>query len=100
MLVRIYRPSKNAMQSGRAGTKEWVLEFERGAVAPESLMGWQSSSDTSSQVRLSFETRDEAIAYARRNGIPHQVTEPREARRVIRAYGDNFSARRREPWSH
>jgi hypothetical protein len=41
-----------------------------------------------------------AIAYARRNGIPHQVTEPREARRVIRAYGDNFSARRREPWSH
>jgi hypothetical protein len=88
------------MQSGRANASEWVLEFERGAVVPEALMGWQSTSDTDSQVRLTFATRDEAIAFARRNDIPHQVTEPREPRRVIRAYSDNFSFRRREPWSH
>lgn len=100
MYARIYRPSKTAMQSGRANTREWVLEFERGLVSPEKLMGWQSTADTASQVRLTFETRDEAIAFAWRNGIPHQVTEPREPRRIVRAYSDNFSFRRREPWSH
>jgi hypothetical protein len=100
MFARIYRPAKNAMQSGRAGTKAWVLEFERGAVAPESLMGWQSTSDTSSQVRLTFDTREDAIEFARRNGLAHRVEEPRDVRRVVRAYSDNFSYRRREPWSH
>lgn len=100
MLARIYRPAKTAMQSGRAKTHEWVLEFERGAVAPEALMGWQSTADTDSQVRLTFETRDHAIEFARRNAIPHQVIEPREPRRILRAYADNFAFRRREPWSH
>jgi hypothetical protein len=100
MLARIYRPAKSAMQSGRAKSQEWALEFERGAVAPEALMGWQSTADTGSQVRLSFETRELAIEFARRNGIPHQVVEPREPRRILRAYSDNFAFRRREPWSH
>jgi hypothetical protein len=100
MLARIYRPTKTATQSGRANTREWVLEFERGAVVPEALMGWPSTDDTASQVRLRFETRDEAIAFARRNNIPHQVTEPHEPRRIVRAYADNFAFRRREPWSH
>jgi hypothetical protein len=100
MFARIYRPAKTAMQSGRAKAQSWVLEFERGLVAPEALMGWQSTSDTASQVRLVFGSREEAIAFARRNGIPHQVTEPREPRRIPRAYADNFSFRRREPWSH
>ena len=100
MLARIYRPAKTAMQSGRAKSQEWVLEFERGSVAPEALMGWQSTADTDSQVRLTFESRDLAIAFARRNAIAHQVTEPREPRRIMRAYSDNFAFRRREPWSH
>ena len=100
MLARIYRPAKTAMQSGRAKTHEWVLEFERGAVEPEALMGWQSTADTDSQVRLTFETREHAIDFARRNAIPHQVIEPREPRRILRAYSDNFAFRRREPWSH
>jgi hypothetical protein len=65
MFARIYRPAKTAMQSGRARTKDWVIEFERGAVAPEKLMGWQSTADTSSQVRLAFDTREEAIAFGR-----------------------------------
>lgn len=100
MFARIYRPAKTAMQSGRGKAQHWILEFERGLVAPETLMGWQSTADTASQVRLTFDTRDEAIAFARRNNIPHQVSEPREPRRIVRAYSDNFAFRRREPWSH
>jgi hypothetical protein len=64
------------------------------------LMGWTSSADTSGQVRLSFETKEQAIAFARRHGVAHRVVEPQEAKRVIKAYGDNFSFRRKEPWSH
>jgi hypothetical protein len=100
MLARIFRPAKTAMQSGRSKSQDWVLEFEQGSVSPEALMGWPSSTDTFGQVRLHFATRDEAITFARRNGIPHQVVEPREPRRILRAYADNFAFRRREPWSH
>lgn len=101
MLAKIYRPAKNAMQSGRAGAQEWVLEFEpEAAMTPEPLMGWTSSADTNGQVRLTFHTRDEAIAFARAKQIPHQVVEAREPKRVLKAYGDNFAYRRKEPWSH
>ena len=65
MLARIYRPAKNAMQSGPALGKDWVLEFEpASARKPDPLMGWSSSSDMNGQVRLSFETKEEAVAYA------------------------------------
>jgi len=101
MLAKIYRPTKNAMQSGHGNSKRWVLEFEP-ASAPKSdaLMGWTSSADPSGQVRLYFETRDQAIAFARAHAIPHQVSEPKEPARIPKAYGDNFAFRRREPWSH
>jgi hypothetical protein len=101
MLAKIYRPAKTAMQSGKAGTKRWRLEFESGAAPKtEALMGWTSSTDPSGQVRLHFETKEQAIAFASAHGIPHQVTEPPEAKRIPRAYGDNFAFSRREPWSH
>jgi hypothetical protein len=101
MLAKIYRPAKTAMQSGKANAKRWVLEFEAAsAPAPDTLMGWISSADTSGQVRIHFDTREEAIDFARRRNIPHQVIEPREAKRVMKAYGDNFAFRRKEPWSH
>jgi len=101
MLAKIYRPAKTAMQSGKALTKLWRLEFEaRLAPPPEALMGWTSSADPSGQIRLSFETKDEAIAFARAHNIPHQVIEPEEPKRLIKAYSDNFAFRRREPWSH
>jgi hypothetical protein len=101
MLARIYRPAKTAMQSGRALTKKWRLEFEpRLAPRPDALMGWTSSADPSGQIRMTFDTREEAIAFARAHAIPHRVIEPEEPRRVIKAYGDNFAFRRREPWSH
>jgi len=101
MLAKIYRPAKTAMQSGKANAKRWVLEYA-GNSAPfaDALMGWTGSADPQGQVRLTFETKEQAIAHARSNSIPHQVIEPVEAKRFPKAYGDNFAFRRREPWSH
>ena len=101
MLARIFKPAKTAMQSGRAKTKDWVLEFEpASARTPDPLMGWTSSTDMNGQVRLSFETREEAVTYAQRHGLAFRVFEPQEPKRVIKAYADNFSADRKQPWSH
>jgi len=101
MLAKIYRPARNAMQSGTAKTHDWVLEFDSDAARTvDPLMGWIGNADTNTQVKMKFETREEAIAFAQRNGIPFQVTEPREAKRVIKAYADNFAAVRKRPWTH
>jgi hypothetical protein len=101
MLAKIYRPAKNAMQSGQAAAKKWRLEFElASAPRPDALMGWISGADTNDQVRMSFDTKEEALAFARAHGIPHQVVDPPETRRVIKSYSDNFAFKRREPWSH
>jgi hypothetical protein len=102
MQARIFIPAKTAMQSGRAGAQKWVLEF-----APSSrreadpLMGWTSSDDTRRQLRLTFETREEAVAYAEREGIPYIVVEEPQARRVQpKAYADNFRFDRIGNWTH
>ena len=101
MLARIYKPAKSAMQSGQAKTHEWLLEFEpEQARKIEPLMGWTSSGDMKSQIKLRFETRDEAIAYAQRNGIAFRVEEPKPATRKTVSYSDNFKTNRIVPWSH
>ena len=102
MLARIYRPSKTAMQSGRARTAEWVLEFEpKDARRSDPLMGWTVTADTeSSQVRLAFPDRDEAVRYAEAHGIAFQLIDPAPAKRIIKAYADNFAFGRRIPWTH
>ena len=101
MFARIYRPSKTAMQSGRAKTHDWVLEFEpASARIPDPLMGWTSSDDMRQQVTLEFETREEAIEYAEKNAIPFQVFEPHSPRPRPKAYSDNFRFDRKQPWSH
>jgi len=101
MLARIYRPAKNAMQSGKAKTKDWVLEFEpASARKPDPLMGWTTSSDMNGQIRLTFETRDEAVAYAQRHEISFQLFEPKAPKKIIKAYADNFAANRKQPWTH
>ncbi len=101
MLAKIYCPARNAMQSGTAKSQEWMLEFESETPRTvDPLMGWISNVDTNPQVRMTFATREEAIAFAQRNRIPFQVTEAREAKRVIKAYADNFAAVRRKPWTH
>jgi hypothetical protein len=101
MFARIFRPAKTAMQSGRGKSAVWVLEYEpESGRSHDPLTGWVSSGDMRGQVRLTFPTREEAIAYATGNGIPHQVLEPREPKRIPRSYSDNFAYARKEPWSH
>ena len=101
MPARIYKPSKASNQSGLARTKNWVLVFEQDKPREiEPLMGWTSSGDTRQQVTLSFETKEEAIAYAEREGIPYRVEEPHEIKRRTMAYADNFKFNRVGPWTH
>lgn len=103
MRVRIYQPSRNAMQSGTARTKGWVMVFPQSDPRKlDPLMGWTSSDDTQSQVRLRFETREEAEAYAKAHNLDYQVAEPnRRAPNVRpRGYGENFATDRRAPWTH
>ena len=101
MLARIFIPAKSAMQSGKAKTKEWVLEFEpASARVSDPWMGWTVTTDTRGQVRLMFDTREEAVAYAQRHGIAFEVLTPRRHGRTIKAYADNFAFGRREPWTH
>lgn len=101
MPVRIYKPAKTAMQSGEARTKEWVLEFEPEAPsAPDPLMGWISSADTRAQVRLEFATKEEAVAFAVREGFAYTVSEPKERKPIRKSYADNFKFGRVGNWTH
>jgi ETC complex I subunit conserved region len=101
MLAKIYRPAKTAMQSGKAQTRKWRLELTPSAAAlPDALMGWISAADATGQVRMSFDSKEAAIAFARAHAIPHQVLDDPAPKRIPRAYSDNFAFRRREPWSH
>lgn len=103
MRARIYQPAKNAMTSGMAKTRKWVLEFaQTSAREVDPLMGWTSSSDTQTQVRLRFDTREEALHYAQEHGIDAQVFEPHKRKPNLRqrGYGENFATDRRAPWTH
>ncbi|MEZ5892200.1 MAG: ETC complex I subunit [Parvularculaceae bacterium] len=102
MFARIYKPAKTAMQSGKAKTSHWVLEFEaETARRIDPLMGWTSADETApGQVRIKFDSEAEAIAYAEKHGLPFRVDEPHQARPQPKAYSDNFAFRRRKPWTH
>ena len=101
MTARIYSPSKTAMQSGQAKTGQWVLDFE-----PEKprkidpLMGYTTSGDMKSQIRLAFPTREEAVAYAEKEGLAYRVEEPKESKRRQISYAENFRYDRKIPWTH
>ena len=103
MTARIFRPTKSAMSSGMAKTRDWVLEFpnETGREI-DPLMGWTSSDDTQAQVRLRFPTKEAALDYAKENGIDAVVTEPKVRKPNVRArgYGENFATDRRGAWTH
>ena len=103
MFARIYRPAKTATQSGTARTRKWVLVYapeRRPGLDP--LMGWTSSSDMRSQIRLEFDDRESAERYASERGIAYRIDEPRGRRHIIRqkGYGANFAHDRREGWTH
>ena len=103
MLARIYRPARTAMSSGQAKTHLWVLEFAPASKREvDPLMGWTSSSDTQSQVRMRFETKEAALEYAEAHGIDAVVSEPKTRKPNIRprGYGENFATDRRGAWTH
>ena len=91
----IYKPTKTAMQSGLENTRHWVLEFEPGAAKEtDPLMGWIGSADTRGQVRLRFDSKEEAVAFAKKNGLSHRVQEPKSRRIRPKSYAENFSFHR------
>jgi len=101
MLARIYRPAKTAMQSGKAKSRDWRLEFEPASARTiDPLMGWTSSSDMNGQVRLNFESKEEAVEYAERHGIAFRLSEPNDPPMIIKAYADNFATNRKQSWTH
>lgn len=103
MPARIYRPARNAMQSGTAKTHDWVLDYvsETGREV-DPLMGWTSNEDTQAQVRLRFSSKEAALEYAKQNNIEAVVTEPHSRKANVRpgGYGDNFATNRRQVWTH
>nr|WP_316654003.1 ETC complex I subunit [uncultured Gellertiella sp.] len=101
MSAKIYRPAKTAMQSGKAKTHRWVLEFDQEVPRKiDPIMGYTSSADTQQQVRLNFESQELAEAYAKRKDIDYRVIEPKEATRKQVSYPDNFRFNRMQPWTH
>ncbi|PIE12642.1 MAG: ETC complex I subunit [Rhodobacterales bacterium] len=103
MPARIYKPAKTAMSSGMAKTHQWVLEYAPDhAREVDPLMGWTSSGDTQSQVKLRFHSKEAALEYASENGIEAVLCEPHERKPNIRpgGYGENFATNRRGPWTH
>ncbi len=103
MRARIFQPARTAMQSGTARTHAWVLEFPpASARAVDPLMGWTSSGDTQSQVRMHFATKEAALEYAADNGIEAVEHDPNKRKPNIRpgGYGDNFATNRRGVWTH
>jgi|TARA_B100000378_G_scaffold192546_1_gene156700 NADH dehydrogenase (ubiquinone) Fe-S protein 4 len=88
--AKIYKPTKTAMQSGTRNTKNWLLEFDTLNTGINPLMGWESSKDTMSEVKLEFSTREQAINYAKKNDIDYYVIEPQKRKIIKKSYSDNF----------
>ncbi|MCF6306231.1 MAG: ETC complex I subunit [Rhodobacteraceae bacterium] len=103
MSARIYQPSRNAMQSGQGKSGQWVLEFEP-AVARgiDPLMGWTSSNDMNSQVRVQFDSKEAAVEFATEKGLAYQVSEPKLRKPLLRqgGYAENFASNRKSVWTH
>ena len=90
MTIKIYKPSKTAMQSGNRNTKKWILEFDTLDNGIDPLMGWETSKDTMSEVKLEFSTKDEATNYAKKNNIKYYIVEPQKRKIIKKSYTDNF----------
>ena len=88
--AKIYIPTKTAMQSGFGNIRKWILEYETRDSKTSPLMGWESSDDTLSEVKLEFSTKEKAIDYAEKNNISYEVIEPKNKEYVIKSYADNF----------
>ena len=89
--AKIYKPSKTAMQSGMKKFDKWMIEFVTDDPRKNPLMGWESSSDTYSELNLEFKSKDLAVEYAKKNNIDFEVIEPRERKIIKKSYADNFT---------
>ena len=88
--AKIYIPTKSAMQSGKRNTKKWILEFETQDTGINPLMGWETSTDTMSEVKLEFDSKELAIHFAKKNNIEYYIIEPQKSKIVKKSYTDNF----------
>ena len=88
--VKIHKPTRTAMQSGKRNTKKWLLEFDTLDNGVDPLMGWESSKDTMSEIKLEFSTRDQAINYAKKNNLDFYIIEPQKRKIIKKSYSDNF----------
>ena len=90
-IARISELERKTTQSGKANAGRWLLEFERGEpLRPDPLTGWAGSGDTRPQVRMTFDNKDEAIAYCERNGLDYHLVPAQPVKLKIQAYADNF----------
>ena len=88
--AKIYKPAKTVMQSGKRNTKNWLLEFDTLNTGINPLMGWETSKDTVSEVKLQFSTKDQAIKYAKKNNVDYYIIEPQKKKVIKKSYSDNF----------
>ena len=101
MTIKIYQPSKTAMQSGRGKTKQWLAEYKSEIDSTkDKLMGWISSSDTRNQIKLFFDTKEQAVDWAKKNNYQFYVIEPQKRNIKPKSYASNFDINRKEPWTH
>jgi len=101
MSALLYQPARNAMQSGRAKTKYWILEFDPASCRTiDPLTGWTGSTDTQSQVKLKFDTCEQAKTYADRHGLAYTLVKTAPRVRQSKSYSDNFATDRRQSWTH
>ena len=88
--AKIYIPNKSAMQSGNGKTDKWILEYETKNPTNNPLMGWESSSDTFTELKVEFSSKDLAINYAKKKKIDFELIEPKKRKTVKKSYADNF----------
>lgn len=101
MQVRVYKPSRSTMQAGLGATRYWILEYPPEAPrTPDPLMGWTSARDTRRQIRLRFESLEQALDFAREHGLDVDLEDAHATRKRQKSYADNFAYDRLIPWSH
>lgn len=101
MTIKIYKPSKTAMQSGIGKTKNWLAEYiSENETHRDHLMGWNGSTDTKSQIKLFFESKEQAIAWAKNNDYQYFVEDPKKRKIKIKSYASNFDVNKKESWTH
>ncbi len=101
MTIKIYKPSKTAMQSGKAKTKLWLAEYISDVdETNDSLMGWNSSKDTQTQIKIFFDTKEQAIKWAKKNNYQFFIEEPKIKKINPKSYASNFDINKKEPWTH